>query len=241
MLLQKVLKTAFVLSIFLLAGCVANPPPPLAFSHSNVPTTSRVGVLIDELPEIDNRYPGADCLLCLATASAMNGSITDHFKTLTYGDVLQVGSELSAMLSEQGYEVVLIDEPLNLKELPKTSSENPMVPYRSHAAFKNKWNIDYLLVVDVNFVGFQRPYASYVPTSDPKAAVTGVTYMVDLNIDQYSVYQPVEIYQFANGAWDESPAYPGLTNAFYQALEDARDKLLTSYKASAPLALSESN
>lgn len=56
--------------------------------------------------------------------------------------------------------------------------------------------------------------------------VKGLAYLVNLKTNDYEWYQPIDV---AKGAanWDQPPGYPDLTNAYYQAIELAKDSVLT--------------
>ena len=80
-------------------------------------------------------------------------------------------------------------------------------------------------MINVQQLGFVRNYAAYVPTSDAKATVSGIAYMVNLKTNAYEWFDHVSITRSADGAWDEAPAFPGLTNACFQAIEQAKDRM----------------
>lgn len=44
--------------------------------------SGKVGVAMTPLRKPDTRFPGADCLLCMATASLLNASLTSHTQKL---------------------------------------------------------------------------------------------------------------------------------------------------------------
>jgi hypothetical protein len=39
------------------------------------------------------------------------------------------------------------------------------------------------------------------------------------------LYQRIDIQKSADGAWDEPPQYPGLTNAYFQIVEMIKDRV----------------
>jgi hypothetical protein len=59
--------------------------------------------------------------------------------------------------------------------------------------------------------------------------LSGVGYMVNLSRNSYDWYLPVHIQKSADGVWDEPAKYPGLTNAYFQTLELARDSFLKPF------------
>jgi hypothetical protein len=40
---------------------------------------------------------------------------------------------------------------------------------------------------------------------------------------------PVELAKGSDGPWDESPSFPGLTNAYFQVLEMGKDAFLKPF------------
>jgi hypothetical protein len=90
-------------------------------------------------------------------------------------------------------------------------------------ALASKHQIDKLVVIDVSMLGVLREYAAYFPTSDPKAIVNGKGFVVNLSSNAYEWFMPFDIRRAADGSWDEGPKFPGLTNAYYQSIEEAKD------------------
>jgi hypothetical protein len=53
--------------------------------------------------------------------------------------------------------------------------------------------------------------------------------VVNLKTNAYEWFMPVNILKSAEQKWDEPPKYPGLTNAYFQALELGRDSFLKPF------------
>lgn len=211
----------------IVSGCAAVPQTPIGLNQEAIkPASGRIGIAMTALPEIDTVFPGADCLLCYATASLANKSLTNHTKTFKHETLLELKSNLAALLKQKGADVFMIDDDLNIEDLDKFSGKAENVALKNFQPLKEKYNIDQLLVVTINGVGFVRNYASYVPTSDPKGYVRGMGYIVNLNNNTYEWYLPVDVTKSADGVWDEPPSFPGLTNAYYQAVEIANDQFI---------------
>ena len=79
-------------------------------------------------------------------------------------------------------------------------------------------------MIDITALGFTRTYSAYIPTSDPKALLRGAGYIVNLNNNTYEWYMPVIITKSADKNWDEPTKFPGLTNAYFHALELGKDR-----------------
>jgi hypothetical protein len=170
--------------------------------------------------------PGADCLLCMLAASAMNLPLSKHADTLGLEDLPALKERIAAVLRKKGASVTVIAEPLDMKALGDATAAGPNVADKNFSPLKQKYGVDKLLVIEVNALGFERRYASYIPTSDPKALVRGRGYLVNLASNTYEWYLPLNMTKSADDKWDEPAKYPGLTNAYFQAIELGQDHFL---------------
>ncbi|UTW45846.1 hypothetical protein KFE80_02740 [bacterium SCSIO 12696] len=229
---------ASVATLFLTA-CATNPQYPVSLSHGELVRGEKVGIYIDKLPEVNTGFPGADCLLCIGVASAAHTALTAHVKSLSADDFLTVAEGLNNEISRVGSSVVPIEESINFRKLPKHKTKELNFAKKNFSSFKKKYDIGSLLVIDINAIGVHRGYASYVPTGDPQAVLLGTAYMVDLETNAYRWYKPISIYRSAEGDWKEKPSYPGLTNAFYQVIEQGKDEILSPFRAVEPVSQSE--
>lgn len=228
---------ALVVITFFLAGCASQPQNPVNLSQDAVSAKSgRIGVAMTALPKLDTQLPGADCLLCIAAASAMNSSLIDYSRKLSYEDLSTLKNQMAEKLRSNGSDVVLIEGNLDVNALQNFSSEKPNFARKDFSSLKKKYNIDRLLVIDITALGFIRTYASYVPTSDPKAQLQGLGYIVNLSNNSYDWYQQVSITKSSDQNWDEPPKFPGLSNAYYQAIEIGKDSFLLPFSSKTPIA-----
>jgi len=211
-------------------GTVPHQDPVLLSANTLIASAGRVGVIMTPLPKVDTNFPGADCLLCYAAAAAMNSTLTDYVRTLPYEDLPKLKSDIAGLLRKKGANVVVIEEDLDIKILPDYKSSEPNRAYKDFSPLKKKFNIEKLLVINISSLGVWRSYASYVPTSDPKMVLNGAGYLVNVNNNTYEWYMPIAITKSADGQWDEPPQFPGLTNAYFQTLENGKDSLLMPFK-----------
>lgn len=231
------MKTTFgftLAAVFIfLAGCatVSQHEPIQLAENTLAPNSGRVGVAMTALPKVDTNFPGAGCLLCLAAASAANSALTDHTRTLPYEDLPKLKNEVADLLRKRGIAVIVIPGDIKIDELPDSSIDGPNVARKDFSSLKLKYNIDKLLVINITALGMWRTYSSYFPTSDPKAVLQGAGYLVNLSNNNYEWYMPVNIMKSAEGKWDEPPKFPGLTDAYFQALEIAKDSYLKPFSA----------
>jgi hypothetical protein len=215
-----------VMASALLGGCASTPQFPVALSKEVLAVkTTKVGVAMTALPKVDTQFPGAGCLLCLAAASIANQSLTAHVQTLTPEDLPQLKTEVAKLLRAKGLDAIVIDEPLNVRGLPDFSAKEPNFARKDFSSLKAKYQVDKLVVIDVTALGAWRSYASYIPSGDPKAVFMATGYLVNLGNNALDWYRPLQIYKSADQKWDEPPKFPGLTNAYYQAIELGKDAI----------------
>ncbi|MES2948300.1 MAG: hypothetical protein V4858_07140 [Pseudomonadota bacterium] len=223
----------------LASGCATVRQTPVALTKNSVDAQAgRIGVVMTALPKVDTYLPGAGCLLCLAVASGMNSKLTAHAATLSYEELPNLKNEVASLLRKNGAAVTVIEEELDLKALPDAATKGINLAGKDFSSLQRKHQIDRLLVINVNMIGFERTYSGYIPTSDPKSLFEGLGYIVNLKTNTYDWYQPVRVLKSADQAWDEPPKFPGLTNAYFQSLEMGKDQFLQPFaagvKAAAP-------
>ena len=216
-----------LLLVALVSGCATTPQAPITFSTMKDEVESiNIGVVMTPIPEVNTYEVGADCLLCLAVVAAANAKLTEHIVTLSQEDIPQLKVMLGDLLSEKGYNVTVIDEDLILKDFKKFKSSTPNTSKYNFSSFKESHNLDQLMVIDISVLGTYRTYSGYIPTSDPQAAFIGTGYIVNLEDHTYEWYLPVDVQRSGGAEWKEPPSYPGLTNAYYQVIEEGKDAML---------------
>lgn len=209
----------------ILTGCAVAPQNPVGLSPTAVkPNEGRVGVAMTALPKVDTEFPGAGCLLCYAFASASNSVLTAHTNTLSHEDLATLKNELVELIRKKGGDAVLIQEQIDVKALPDNAKSGPDMAKKDFSQLQKKYGIDKLLMVEIATLGMIRTYSAYVPTSDPKGTLVGTGYLVNLKTNVYEWYQPVNVAKSSESKWDEPPKFPGLTNAYFQALETGKDQ-----------------
>jgi hypothetical protein len=221
----RVLTMAFAL---LLTACAAPKQNPISFSKEALtqPGAQSIGIYVSRQDKPDTYFDGADCLLCMATASVANQSLTGHTQTLPLTDLDSVKQDLLKRLTTKGAQPSLIDQKIDLESLNKFSPHTPNHAYLDFRPLKDKLKVQKLLVVEIKRIGFLRTYSAYVPTSDPKATIVGKAYIVDLSSNAYNWYQENTLLKAAGKQWSEPPAFPGLTNTYYELIEQYKDLVL---------------
>jgi hypothetical protein len=206
------------------AGCASNPQLPVSFADNPLTAQSgRVGVAMTALPKVDTSFPGAGCLLCLATAGAANSSLTKHTHALTAEDLSTLKDGIAARLRKKGVEATVIAEGLNVKQLKDFSGGGVNIAKKDFRVLKDKYKVDHLVVIDITSLGFVRNYSAYISTGDPTAQLAGTISVVNLSTNAYDFFAQINQSKGAEGKWDEPPDFPALTNAYYSVVESGKD------------------
>ncbi len=222
----------FIIAIFavLLSGCATVMQEPIQLTANTFGSKGdRIGVAMTSLPKVDTHMPGANCLLCIAAASIANAKLTDHTRTLPYEDLPKLKNDMAELLRKNGANVMVIADSIDIKALPDYSTKGQNIAKKDFSSLKKKYDIDKLAIIDITTLGMRRTYSSYFPTSDPKGVLQGTGYIVNLNNNAYEWYLPVDVTKSADKNWDEPPKFPGLTNAYFQALEIGKDSFLKPF------------
>ncbi len=228
--MKSIVRLAFVAATTIaLSACVVAPQTPVQLNTNTLKAETRIGVAMTTLPKVDLVFPGASCLLCFAAASAANSSLNTHTQALPYEDLLKVKDQLAQALAKKGKTATVIIEPLDLNSLPDFATKGPNIALKDFTSLKKKYGVDKLLVAHVSAFGMERTYASYFPTSPPRAYLIGTGFLVNLSNNTYEWFSPIRHLRAADGNWDEPPKFPGLTNAYFQVLELSKDDFLKPF------------
>jgi hypothetical protein len=223
------LKQLIIVALTIMLGaCASQPQKPVAFDENTITgSANRVVIQMNKLPATDTAFPGAICLLCIGVARTVHLDLSSQIQSLEAEDLSALPNRLAEVLRGKGAQVTVLDQPVDIETLSDNSKKGD-TPYPTKKDFRPlvaKLGADKLLVVDVDSQGVRRPYSSYVPIGAPKAFVSGIAYMVDLKRNTYVWYSSIDTSRSAEGAWNEPPNYPGLTNAYFQVLTEASNSL----------------
>ena len=226
--------TALNILLLFLVGCATIPPQePVVFSKNLATADNTIAISIAEVPEVQISYPGADCLLCLGVAAMANSGLSGEVKNLNSDDLLPLGEQLVAKLKESGHPVKVLDKALSLRKLKKYDAVEPNQARKDYRPLKDELQASHLLVLELDYVGVKRDYASYVPTSEPYAIVAGLAYLINLTTNIYDWYLPIVQRHSPGQDWKQPPSYPGVINSYYQAVETTKDEILSALDVSA--------
>jgi hypothetical protein len=210
----------------LLTACRTAPPPSIFLRADTLsPQSGRVGVIVTSA-KVDTAFPGAACLLCLAVANTANSALTKHAHAMNNQDVLKMKDDIAGVLRKKGIEVSVLADELNEKTLKDNTSQAGAAAKKDYRPLKEKYHVEHLVHLDVGSLGFERNYSSYIARGDSVASLQGLITVVNLSNNEYELYQQISVTKVADGAWDEPPDFPGLTNAYYTAVESAREQVL---------------
>ncbi|MFJ4194303.1 hypothetical protein [Pseudomonas sp. NPDC089534] len=216
-----------LLACLTLTGCAhVQPPVPLdnQFWDAKEPT---IGVAINAVPVPVLALTGNQGLLDLAINKGVNSKLSDNVETWQVRDLNTLPDAIVAKLQAKGYKAKRIEEPLNLASYKEVSFREGYMS-RDLTALKATYGVDRLVLVNVYATGATRSYYSIVPTSAPMAQVSGQGMVVDLSDNRLLWFKPFVVTQAAQGEWDE-PNYANLSNAFYQAMDDSRQQMITPF------------
>ncbi|MFM9879452.1 MAG: hypothetical protein ACKVOO_03470 [Burkholderiaceae bacterium] len=218
------------LCALVLYGCAAPVQNAVQFDDAYLASTKdkrvKIGVTLVDLPKPDTAFPGASCLLCIAVANAAHAALNKHVETLNANDLKALPMKLVELLKKKGLDAIVIDEPLKLASLPDMSAGDAGNKARKNfSSYKVKHGVDRLLVINIDSLGVWRSYSAYIPTDVPRAIMNGNAFIVDLTSHNLEWYLPIALSNTSEGAWDEPPKFPGLSNAYYQVIESGMDQI----------------
>ena len=216
-----------LLACLALTGCAhVQPPVPLdhQFWDAKEPT---IGVAITVVPEPVLALTGNQGILDYAINKGVNNKLSDNVEKWQVGDLNTLPDVLVAKLQAKGYKAKRINEPFDLKIYKETSFREGYMT-RDMTPVKATYGVDRLLLVNVYATGATRSYYSIVPTSVPMAQVGGQGMVIDLADNKLLWFKPFVATQAAQGEWDE-PTYTNLSNAFYQAVDNSRQQMITPF------------
>lgn len=215
-----------VAAAVLLQGCAAPRQQPVSLPADYFTTkTDRIAVVMAALPKPDTEFPGAGCLLCLAAASAANRQVTTVVQAWPIDDVKPLKSEVAALLKAKSQQAIEIAEPLEIDKIKDRPNPEPGFARKDFSSLGTSSGAGRLLVIHVGALGAWRNYSAYIPNGPPVAVFKAQAYIVNLSNHKYEWYQEFDLSQPAEGAWDEPPKFPGLTNAYFQLVERGKDSI----------------
>ena len=161
--------------------------------------------------------------------SAICKSMSEGIENIDCADVIDTYyfQYFEQFFKIKNFAVTVEKEPLYKEDVPKFSpKDNQHAPY-DFTFLKDKYKVNYALILNVNNLAITRQYYGFIPISKPHGLVNTSFYLVNLAdntiIGEFSAVEQ----QKALGEWDVPPAYPGLefalNGAFRGALLDGQE------------------
>lgn len=224
----KTIKSALIVTLALvLTACGSTPQPTVQLQSNQVGTDKKVAFVYvgPEDTAATTHIYGAGCLLCYGVASALTSSLDKHLEGTIDATELNALKDLVIQEYRQynsDMQVVTLNTPIN--KLKKFKGELGFAE-KDFRPLKDTLNADVLVVFELYEHGAYRSFSEYIPNGDPQGYVSGKLYTVDLSTNAYIQYLVIDQKVQPEGLWDEPPTFPGVTNAYYQAIENAKQKL----------------
>lgn len=226
------LMMSFVLLV--LQGCVAMKPTTLPENfwkeHGR-----KVAVNVENLPKPTSTKLGSQGLLDAAINEAMSNGWDAHVESMVFEPYSELSEQFVTKLNKLGFEATPTQ--LKLTGLPPykaTPAQKKVAVFNQDLSkapdLKDK---DYLLLVSVRAFGTARSYYGFVPLSDPNGYFTGYITVVDVKSNEIKWWKDVVVNKATEKPWDQAPAYPNLSQAIDQAVEQSKQSFLDELFAEA--------
>lgn len=229
--IRQLLPGLSILPLLWLTGC-ASVQQPLPLEETFWSEKQEViGVAIAELPKPGSVLGGQQGLLDLAINTGVTSGMRAKVETWDITSLHGTPEKVVAQLQVLGYQAKPLAQPLTLADLPEIKGTKLGYSKINFSPLKEQEGIDKLVLFTVSAAGTYRTYYSIVPTSDPIAQVGATVQVIDLDDNRLLFHKPLAITRAADGDWDESPDYPNLSNAFYQALDEIQQQFISPFQA----------
>lgn len=223
--MKKGLPILFSILVLFVSGCVSVQPP-IAYTKQNLnQEASVIGVAVTDIPKADTLEMGNIGLLDMAIIAAASSELTEHLNSLDLSEFADIKTNLKKILSEQGYQVILIEDAVSMKDRKKVSKQENFSKY-DFSDLKQQHAISHLLLIEPYLAGTIRSYYGFAPTSDPQAKFSARGSLINLSDNSLAWYHDEDQVLPITGEWDEGDIqFPNVTNAVYKALNLAKDNL----------------
>jgi len=242
--MKSIARLGLLCLIFLSVGCATVQPPVSMGSEFYESENKSVGVIVQHKDEPEFYMEGDVRLLDFAIIAAATSQLSSHIKTLDPKDFDLVVDEIQAALGQEGFSVTRLDRPVDVEALKDFADADPKDTVyfadKDFSALQSELGVDYLLMLTVTRAGVARGYHGFVPMSGPRAVFELQGQAVELATNKLVWYKHIATANSPRGQWDEPPDFPGLTNSFYVALENAKQRVVQDIKRRADSAPAKS-
>jgi len=209
------------LAIFLLVGCSATR---IAVNNDFwSKENSKIGIAFIQKPQSGAYKVGSQGILDMAINAAMASNLEKHLAAFKVDEFYQLKEIFKERLAKRGItNVIFVDSLINFKMLrPYAGKAGKKASEKDFTSFKDKYNIEHLIVLSIGRYGTLRGYYGFLPLGAPKALFQGNGMMIDLSNNEYEWYIEMDEDESSKdviGSWDQEPDYPNLTKALGEAL-----------------------
>jgi len=210
-----------------LAACGATPQPTVLLDTNMFKSdTKKVGIVyIAPSDKATTHIFGASCLLCYGVASALTAKLDKHLEsTISSAELNKLRDLVFDEYSQVAPNVEFVKLPVPVEKMKKFKGGLGFSE-RDFRSLKESTGVDLLVVFDVTRHGAYRSFTSYSPNGDPQGNVSAKLYTVDLDTNAYIQYLEIDEKVQPLGEWDEPPVFPSVTTSYYQAIENASQKI----------------
>ena len=197
---------------------------------------SRVGVRVqirDGLPtvwETDRARGGnVEGLIQAGLVAIKTSKLTSHAKGLPMADLKEIEIQILKELTARGIDAVVIHEK-DVRDFKPGDFDTKDGSYATSdfRPLRDRLGVERLLAVVVDRFGFNYPFSGIIPMAagDPMAQVSGSASIVDLRTNAYQWMRRFNVLRGVGAAWDSPPAYPALTQKYFEAIEIAKEEIL---------------
>lgn len=203
-----------ILGSIFLVGCASHADVPMSESFWQN-KQQKVTVAAAKAPKPQLHKQGPQGLLDVAIANAMTNDLDKRLQQIDLSWYHRMPTSFGASLKQRGVSVV-----------PYNSQVSDDQKEYTRLAINNS---DKVLVIKLEAIGAKRDYYAMVPTGAPQGYCVMSGELINVADNKVLWRYTATSAQPVQGAWDQPPAYPNLTNAIELAANSARQELLDSF------------
>jgi hypothetical protein len=223
--------SALLLSLFLIGCSAMKIAVNQQFWENN--QADRIGIIFTKQPQPYAYKLGSQGLLDIAINNLMASTLQKHLEEIDISGFQAVKDTFKTHFEEKGFHnIIFLNDTLNEKQLKTFSEGGKKFADKDFRNFKQKYNIDFLIVISIAKYGTAREYYGFIPLGAPSGLFEANGMMVDLNNNKYIWYREMsdnESIKKVEGDWDQAPDYPNLTKAIMGAMNSAKKFLSDNF------------
>lgn len=220
-------------TVLLLVGC-ADPNIPLSQGFWTDRPKPVVVVAMKKPLQADTSFSGAG-LLDLAIITVVNHQFIDYVDQYELSGFDKLPEQLVQNLHQHEFKAKKYDGNIDLSQLKNSSESNDSAYERKDfTPLAAQLEANQLLLIHVNFVGSLRRYYGIIPMGPPSAYCKIEGRLINLQTNRilwrFTTAQEVKV----TAPWSQPPSYPNFSNALNQAINQAKQAILSNFFSSAP-------